>query len=108
VYKLPLGKMSWENGVLIGERLGEFMEVDGMEDGIDVVKCLRIKVRKCLAEPLMRGTMVEVDENGKMIWCPMEYEHLPDFCYMCGVIRHVNKSCTMKLKREKSRNLSNG
>jgi hypothetical protein len=75
------------------------MEVDGMENGVAIGKCLRIKVRKCLAEPLMRGTMVEVDDKGRTIWCLMEYEHLPDFCFTCGVLGHVNMTCSKKLKR---------
>jgi hypothetical protein len=99
VYKLPLGKMKRDMAVLICDRVGEFMEVDGMEDNLEIGRCLRIKVRKCLAEPLMHGMMVEIDEKGKTIWCPMEYEHLPDFCYICGLIGHVEKSCSQKLKR---------
>jgi hypothetical protein len=36
VYKLPLGKMTRDTAVLIGDGLGEFMEVDGMENGVDI------------------------------------------------------------------------
>jgi hypothetical protein len=43
--------------------------------------------------------MVEIDDAGKTIWCPMEYEHLPDFCYICGLIGHVEKGCSQKLRR---------
>jgi hypothetical protein len=77
------------------------MEVAGMEDGMAVGRYLRVKVRKCINTPLMRGTMVEVDEKGKMLWCPFEYEYLPDFCFICGIIGHVDKDCSKKLKRGK-------
>jgi hypothetical protein len=74
VYRLPLGKMNLDTGMQIGDMVGEYLEMDGLENGMAMGKCLRVKVRKCLTEPLMRGTMVEVDDKGKMIWCPMEYE----------------------------------
>jgi hypothetical protein len=99
VHKMPLGMMSRKNGVLIGDRVGEFMEMDGVEDGMAVGKYLRIKVRLDITTPLMRGTMMEVDDVGRIIWCPFEYEFLPDFCYVCGIIGHVEKECNTKLKK---------
>jgi hypothetical protein len=63
--------MNRENSELVGDRVEEFMEVAGVEDGLAVGKCLRIKVRKSLDEPLMRETMLEVDKKGKTIWCLM-------------------------------------
>jgi hypothetical protein len=36
VSKLPLGDMNQETAVLIGNRIGEFLEVDGLEDGMAV------------------------------------------------------------------------
>jgi hypothetical protein len=44
VYKMPLGQMNRENGEQIGDRVGEFMEIVGVEDGLAVGNCLRIKV----------------------------------------------------------------
>ena len=32
-------------------------------------------------------------------WCPLEYEYLPDFCYTCGLIGHVDKACSIGLGR---------
>jgi hypothetical protein len=84
--------MSLETGMLIGDRVGEYMEMDGLEGGMAVGKCLRIKVKKKLDEPLMRGMMVEVGKEERNIWCPMEYEYLPNFCYICGIIGHTDKA----------------
>jgi hypothetical protein len=64
VYKMPLGMMSRKNGVLIGDRVGEFMEMDGVEDGMAMGKYLRIKVRLDITVPLMRGRTMEVDDGG--------------------------------------------
>jgi hypothetical protein len=99
VFNLPLGRMTRKTGEDIGDRIGEFLEVDGMEKGLAVRRYLRVKVRMMITEPIMRGTMVEVDEKGTMRWCPFEFEYLPDFCFICGIIGHVDKECTKSLGR---------
>ncbi|KAM0911240.1 hypothetical protein ACQ4PT_013617 [Festuca glaucescens] len=98
VYKLPLGRMDGV-GELIGNRIGEFMGVDGLVNGMAVGKCLRVKARMPITEPLMRGTVVEVDGWKTAIWYPFEYEHCPDFCFICGLIGHLYKECSRKLKK---------
>ncbi|KAM0838851.1 hypothetical protein ACQ4PT_060704 [Festuca glaucescens] len=45
MYKLPLGMMKKETGEKLGELVGEFMEMDGVEDGMAFGKCLRVKIR---------------------------------------------------------------
>ena len=75
------------------------MEMDGLEDGMAVGKFLRVKVRMNILKPIMRGTLVEVDDNGRMIWCNFEYEFLPDFCYVCGMVGHLEKECDVRLKK---------
>jgi hypothetical protein len=99
IYKLPLGMMKKETGEIFGERIGDFMEMDGVEDGMAFGKCLRVKVRMNINKPLMRGTLVEVDEHGRTIWCNFEYEFLPNFCFICGFLGHIDKKCDVKLKK---------
>ncbi|KAM0928755.1 hypothetical protein ACQ4PT_001971 [Festuca glaucescens] len=99
VFKLPLGCMNRATGEAVGEQLGEYLETGGVEDGMAVGRYLRVKIRLNILKPLRRGTMVEVDESGRTIWCPLEYEYLPDFCYICGIIGHLNKECSIKLKK---------
>jgi hypothetical protein len=99
IYKLPLGLMDRDTCMAIGDQIGEYMEMDGVEDGMAVGKCLRVKVKKNLEEPLMRGTTVVVDEQGQTKWCPVQYEFLPDFCFICGMIGHIDRGCSIKLKR---------
>nr|XP_051211404.1 uncharacterized protein LOC127328880 [Lolium perenne] len=99
VYKLPVGMMSKATGELIGDRIGEYMEVEADANGMAIGKCLRVKVRMNILKPLMRGTLVKVDEVGRTIWCNFEYEYLPDFCFVCGLLGHVEKECDIKLKK---------
>ncbi|KAK1618706.1 hypothetical protein QYE76_024223 [Lolium multiflorum] len=99
VFKLPLGMMSRETGEDIGDQIGEWIEVDGVENGLAQGKYLRVKVRMSITKPLMRGVTVVVDESGRTKWCPLEYEYLPDFCYICGMIGHLDRECDIKLKK---------
>ncbi|KAM0901037.1 hypothetical protein ACQ4PT_020239 [Festuca glaucescens] len=99
VYKFPLGRMDGDTAELIGNRIGEFMEVDGLVNGMAVGKFLWVKVRMLITEPLMCGTVVEVDGGKRAIWCPFEYEYCPDFCFICGLIGHLDKECSRKLQK---------
>ena len=75
-----------------------------------------VKVRMGIKQPLMRGIKVEQEEEGEGVqshaagkkpiqeeddrcWCPFEYEFLPEFCYVCGMLGHKDKMCKVKLKR---------
>ncbi|CAN6298071.1 unnamed protein product [Urochloa humidicola] len=98
VMKLPFGMMNKTTGEAIGEEIGSFICMDLDEDGTAVGRYLRIKVRLDIRKPLMRGVSVFVGEEGdKPLWCPVEYEFLPDFCYTCGIIGHTDKSCSRPL-----------
>jgi hypothetical protein len=99
VFKLPLGMMSRATAEEIGGRIGEFLKVEGVENGLAMGQFLKIQVRMKISEPLMRGTVVEVDEGGRTIWCPFVYEYLPDFCYICGRIGHIDRDCSTRLKK---------
>jgi hypothetical protein len=45
-----------------------------------------------LAIPLMRGCIVQVEEADP-VWVDFRYEHLPTFCYRCGIIGHNGNEC---------------
>jgi len=99
VTKLPLGMMNRLVGEAIGEEVGEFLDMEKEDDGTTVRKFLRIKVRIDIRKPLMRGVTLNVGDNEKALWCPLIYEYLPDFSYICALIGHVDKVCHTKLQK---------
>jgi hypothetical protein len=102
ISKLPFGIMNKVVGEAIGGEMGEFMEMEKEEDGSAVGRFLRIKIRMDIRKPLMRGVMVQVEgKQGepRPLWCPVVYEYLPDFCYTCGLIGHIDKTCATKLQK---------
>lgn len=101
VSQLPLGMMNSDTAEAIGDEIGEFMDVDTDDGRKAVGRFLRIKVRIDIRKPLMRGVMVIVDSIGSERWCPMAYEHLPDFCYICGLMGHIDKLCDVEWVRGK-------
>jgi hypothetical protein len=40
-----------------------------------------------------------VGEEGKLNWCPFKTEFLPDFYFICGIMGHMDKECSIKLKK---------
>ncbi|KAE8772589.1 hypothetical protein D1007_55405 [Hordeum vulgare] len=100
IYRLPLGMMDRASGEDVGGAIGEVQEVETDEDGKAVGKYLRVKVKLNITKPLMRGSMVQIDERGRKSWCPFAYEYLPNFCYTCGVISHVERECNTKVKKD--------
>lgn len=46
---------------------------------------------------------MELNKKGDKIWCPVVYDFLPNFCYICGILGHTDKSCDIKSSREKRR-----
>lgn len=99
VTKMTLGLMNKEQGEAIGNLVGEFMEIDADEGDSAMGQFLRIKVKLDIKKPLMRGFTLTVERavGEKEVWCPFTYEFLPDFCYICGIIGHVDRVCEVKL-----------
>ena len=121
LYGIPMGMMDRETGALIGEQIGEVLDMDLDDNGFAFGQFMRIKVRMDITVPLMRGITFDDDEdeqnqkdkkmvrgeNGKMEeqkkMVSFEYEHLPDFCYNCGIIGHGEKACITRARREGER-----
>ena len=60
---------------------------------------MRLKVRFDIRNLLVRGVTLLEGVGGKEreVWCPLVYEFLPDFCYICGRIGHTDKQCSVSL-----------
>ena len=79
----------------IGASLGEVLEVDVTDSGIQWGKCLRVRVSLDVSRKLIRGKRI-LGEEGEDWWVRFKYERLPNFCYRCGLLEHDLKDCTQK------------
>jgi hypothetical protein len=93
VLKLPLSMMNHQTGEAIGEIIGKTLEVDAEEGELAVGLSMRVNVCLDVRKPLMRGVSVKTNEEGDKIWCPLQYEFLSNFCYICGRLGHTGKIC---------------
>ncbi|KAF4395586.1 hypothetical protein F8388_008685 [Cannabis sativa] len=90
---LPLNKVGIAEELFArewGERIGK------LEDIKIVNGTMKVRVRINITEPLKRGLRVAIDDNGNEVSLLFQYEHLPDFCYDCGIIGHKALDCPLR------------
>lgn len=91
LHGLPYRAMNRQIGNEIGSLIGEVLEVTCNSEGIALGRCLRVRVRLDIRQPLIRWTNIKVAgvSSKVLLW----YEKLTDFCFICGRIDHLTKHC---------------
>lgn len=92
IFNLPLMNRTKETGWVIGSSLGDVMEVDVPDSGVNWGKCLRVRVWIDATKKLIRGKRITI-EGSESRWVQFKYEQLPNFCYRCGLLNHALKDC---------------
>ncbi|KAK7831688.1 uncharacterized protein CFP56_027146 [Quercus suber] len=77
---------------MIGSKIGEVLEVDVPDSGVQWSKFLRVCVRMDVTKKLIRGKKINI-EGGESKWVFFKFERLPNFCYGCGLLNHAIKDC---------------
>ncbi|XP_027157908.1 uncharacterized protein LOC113759531 [Coffea eugenioides] len=91
VWNLPIHCLSKAVGKKVGTIFNEVKDVLIPQTGGKEGKHMKLLVVVDIKQPLLRGTMVQINGMGK--WLSFKYEKCPDFCYSCGVIGHCEKNC---------------
>lgn len=78
---------------MIDSSIGEVLDVDVAETGVQWGKCLRVRVKVDVTKKLVCGKKVTIEE-GEGRWVQFKYERLPNFCYHCGILSHDLRDCT--------------
>ena len=55
---------------------------------------LRIKVVIDISKPLCMGRLISLSK-GEQSWVSFKYERLPNICYWCGCLNHVDSDCDL-------------
>ncbi|KMT13573.1 hypothetical protein BVRB_4g083480 [Beta vulgaris subsp. vulgaris] len=75
---------------MIGDNIGEVLEVES--DGILWDKSARLRVMLNITRPLRRIQKIK-NSRGKVVVVEIKYERLPTFCYVCGIVGHIERDC---------------
>ncbi|XP_019102985.1 uncharacterized protein LOC109133730 [Beta vulgaris subsp. vulgaris] len=90
LYNLPMDSRTERRIKLIGGGLGTVVEVD--HDGIAWDKSARLKILLDVTKPLRRIQQIRRRE-GHVVFIDVKYERLPNFCYGCGILGHIERDC---------------
>lgn len=83
----------------IGNLLRKLLKIDALTTSQNKGKFARLCVELDLTKPL--DAFVQINQT----WYNVEYEGLPDICYLCGLYGHKRENCTL---REKPSTKENG
>lgn len=88
---VPLGYQTRQFAEILGAACGYFINLD-TSTPVGWTYFMRIKVVIDIRKPLRRGVKIAVGDN-KTKWIVMQYERMPNFCFLCGIIGHLYEEC---------------
>ncbi|KAM6554291.1 hypothetical protein CsatB_015053 [Cannabis sativa] len=59
---------------------------------------LRVRATIDIEKPLKRRMKLS-KESGEWLWANFKYEHLPTFCFVCGIIGHAERLCPKRFEQ---------
>lgn len=92
IHGLPAGFMSQAVGEHLGNHLGQFLEYDPNNNTGFWRSYMRIKVSIDASSPLKKEKKVRRAGGDAMV-VQFKYERLGVFCFLCGIIGHIEQHC---------------
>ncbi|XVF88864.1 hypothetical protein PTKIN_Ptkin19aG0084800 [Pterospermum kingtungense] len=92
LHGVPVGLRIKKVGWLLGNQLGDVIEVDSKGNNSVWGKWLKVQVLVHVFKPLKRGCWMNI-ANGNRIWITFKFEKIPDLCFVCGCLDHTEKDC---------------
>lgn len=98
LHGLLVNMLTTETAIELGEKIGVVLSTDHSNEMIGGDfnwVCVEINVSK----PHCRGHRVVLNDKEE-VWVSLKYEKLPNFCYWCGKVSHIDKKCDKWLSSE--------
>lgn len=92
IHNVPFKYLTRDMAQNLGEIVGSVIEIDCDENDVWTGPFMRLRVTIDINKPLRRGLKLRID-IADVVWCPIFYEKLPDFCHNCGIIGHTHREC---------------
>lgn len=92
IHNVPFKCLNRDMAMQLGNCLGKMERVDceGQQNWVGAFLGVRVTID--ITKPLRRGIKLRLSGD-KEVWCPIQYEKLPDFCYQCGKLGHSIREC---------------
>lgn len=97
VHDLPSGFFSEVVGKTLGNLIGSFLLYDERNVFSLNRPFMRIRVRIDVRLPLKKGKKVKKPGSDWSVCC-FRYEKLPTFCFICGLIGHIDRQCEVRFR----------
>lgn len=95
LYNVPIGFVSENLAIQLGNFIGEFMEYDGSSLGRDSRNFMRIRVKIDVRRPLKKKKQIMCYGKCSYVW--FKYERLSLFCFYCGCLGHSDSFCEARM-----------
>ncbi|KAM6592517.1 hypothetical protein CsatA_000220 [Cannabis sativa] len=82
-----------------GDYVGKFIKTDAKNFNGIWREYLRVRATVDIDKPLKRR-MKLCKDNGDWIWANFKYEHIPTFCFVCGIIGHSERFCPRRFDED--------
>ena len=90
-----MSMLDLEVAMEIGETIGTVIPSEHTKEMVGG-DFLWVRVEIDVLKPLCRGRKIATNAD-EFIWVAFKYEKLPNFCYWCGRVSHVDKECEIWL-----------
>jgi hypothetical protein len=99
IHNLPAGFMQEKVGIKLGNYIGTFLEYDKNNNMSFWRQYMRVRVKVDVRQPLKKGQRVR-DKEGDWCMVNFKYEKLGVFCFVCGIMGHVENKCEVRFAME--------
>lgn len=96
IYDVPIG-LTWKAAVDIVSVVGKVDESVLEDEKFKGCNFMRVRVAVNVTKPLCRGRKIALS-GGSDSWVSFRYERLPNLCYWCGKLTHMERECPIWLK----------
>lgn len=94
VYDIPTGFLSENILKSVGSYIGKFIKSNPSNfDGL-WKSFVRIRVKISILKPIKRRMKIK-REGGTWSWVNFKYERLAPFCFVCGLLGHIERDCNV-------------
>ncbi|CAN1767665.1 hypothetical protein LINPERHAP1_LOCUS10356 [Linum perenne] len=92
VSNLCSGLISEATAKALGNFIGEFISYDEWAAIITGGSIMRFRARLDVREPLKKEKRIK-EPRGEVLMEKFRYERLPNFCFICGRVGHIDRHC---------------